>query len=191
MHTPRLIVGIGNAGSKYENTYHNAGLLFIDACAGKDGWREIKSRHFSYKKEPELVFAKPLSFMNESGRGTHTALSYFGMDPHELLVVHDDADLPLGTARLSYGRGAGGHHGIESIVTNLRTNGFWRLRIGIRHDYAREREKAGSFVLRTISEEHWKIFAKLHSYLIPNVIRNSAFWLTRVTSAERSVTFEN
>ena len=128
-------------------TYHNVGIEALLFLAGRDAaWHTKKS--FRYAKIGTRVFVVPLTYMNESGRAIRDALSYFKVKPESLLVFQDDSDLTLGTWKAAFGRGTAGHRGIESIVRELGTNGFWRIRIGIRK--ADSKEKAGSFVLKKI-----------------------------------------
>ena len=131
---PRVIIGLGNSGKKYQQTYHNVGFLFVDYLK-----REKKAENF--------ILIKPKTFMNESGKAVLRALQNYQVKPEEILVVHDDADIELGKFKLGFGRGAAGHHGVESIIKELGTKNFWRLRIGIR----KSDQKAGKIVLNKIT----------------------------------------
>jgi len=151
----RLVLGLGNPGDKYKNTYHNIGMMFIDSLMksfiGNEGyenpkWKNLKS--FAYTRTGSLILVKPILFMNESGRAASQVISYFRIDPKNLLVVHDDSDITLGKYKLSVGRGSAGHNGIESIIQHLGTNNFQRLRIGTRS----ANRKAGDFILNKIPE---------------------------------------
>lgn len=174
----RLIVGLGNPGDKYKSTYHNVGFLFVDSLAeatqgNDDGqritWRSIKS--FRYAMCTEAILVKTTSFMNESGRAVKSAIDYFGVNPDEILIVHDDSDIPLGEYKISFGRGSAGHKGIESIIKTLRTKEFLRVRIGIRTDV----RKAGKFVLEKTTEDHRadleKVFAEIQRKLFSPIAR--------------------
>ena len=135
----RLIVGLGNPGREYERTRHNAGYWWVDAIAERC--------HGAWKKEPkffgwtakvaeggrEFALLKPATYMNESGRSVGTFMRFFRIEPAQLLVVHDELDLPPGTVKLKKGGGTGGHNGLSDIVAVLGTKDFWRLRIGIGH----------------------------------------------------------
>lgn len=148
-----LIVGLGNPDPEYTNTFHNAGVLAVDSLAGgPTGWKTAP--HFSYRKDGRTILVKPTTFMNDSGKAVRAALSYFKLLPEALIVLHDDADIPLGETRFVFARGAAGHHGIESIIKELGTNAFWRLRIGVRTG----KGKAGSFVLRPMSHTDEQAF---------------------------------
>lgn len=136
----KLIVGLGNPGDKYIDTRHNAGEWLIERLA----------RHFNVSLNPEskffgktartLVNGKevrllvPTTFMNLSGKAVGALASFYRIKPEEILVIHDELDLPPGTAKLKQGGGHGGHNGLKDIVAQLgNNNNFYRLRIGIGH----------------------------------------------------------
>jgi PTH1 family peptidyl-tRNA hydrolase len=139
MEDIRLIVGLGNPGTKYHDTRHNAGFRWVDAIAArkKAHWsRETKFSGWITKVEEggrEFRLLKPNTYMNESGRSVAAFLRFFRIEPGAMLVVHDELDLPPGTVKLKKGGGTGGHNGLEDIVAALDAKDFWRLRIGIGH----------------------------------------------------------
>ena len=114
-----LIVGLGNPGKDYERTYHNAGRLTLAVLAPEDGWHTRDK--FRYVKDSGRTFVMPKTFMNESGEAVAAALKYFKLKPADLLVIHDDSDLPLGEWKFQFGRGSAGHRGIASIINHLRS----------------------------------------------------------------------
>ena len=133
----RLLVGLGNPGSKYTGTRHNIGFLALEKLAKKEGikFRQIKRLHGHIA---ELGFGKhstrillPSTYMNESGRSIRASLDWFDLRVDQLLVLVDDMDLPLGRLRLRKQGGSGGHNGLKSIINHLGTQDFCRLRIGI------------------------------------------------------------
>jgi PTH1 family peptidyl-tRNA hydrolase len=128
----KLIVGLGNPGLKYRNTRHNVGFLAVDSFA-KQNKVIVDKKAFGalFARKGEAVFLKPHTFMNSSGRAVLAAASKFGIAPQDILTVCDDIDLPLGTLRLRAQGSAGGHKGLISIIENLQTSSFNRLRIGI------------------------------------------------------------
>ena len=141
----KLIVGLGNPGSDYKDTYHNAGFMAIDYLSGNapdSDWR--RSKKISYLKTNGFIFIKPEEFMNGSGNAVKEALKYFKSKRSELLLVHDDSDLESGKWKLGFGRGAAGHRGVESAIASLNSPDFWRARIGVRN----RKGKAGDFVLK-------------------------------------------
>jgi len=134
---PFLIVGLGNPGSNYIQTRHNAGFWFMDALYQGAGFREqsrlsaetCRTRLF----ERDCILAKPTVFMNLSGQAVRAVMDYYRIDADNLLVAYDELDLPPGTARLKQGGGHGGHNGMRDIFRHLGDTGFMRLRIGIGH----------------------------------------------------------
>ncbi|TSA44148.1 aminoacyl-tRNA hydrolase [bacterium] len=158
----RIVAGLGNPGLAYRNTYHNVGFLALDYFSGETPENEWhKSKNFSYLKTGKLILVKPGIFMNESGEALKQALRYFKAKPENLLVVHDDSDIELGKYKIGFSRGAAGHRGVASVINNLKTNNFWRLRIGVRN----RRGKAGDFVLEKIKHPEEKILASVLQHL--------------------------
>jgi PTH1 family peptidyl-tRNA hydrolase len=135
----KLIVGLGNPGTKYEKTRHNAGFWWVDAVADlkRAHWsKEAKFHGWSTRVEEggrDFWLLKPNTYMNESGRSVAAMMRFYRIEPAELLVVHDELDLPPGTVKLKKGGGTGGHNGLTDIVEALDTKDFWRLRVGIGH----------------------------------------------------------
>lgn len=135
----RLLCGLGNPGAEYERTRHNAGFWWVDAIAErkKAEWKkESKYAGFTARiteGEREYWMLKPATYMNESGRSVGAFMRFYRIEPAELLVIHDELDLPPGTVRLKLGGGTGGHNGLTDIVEVLGTKEFWRLRVGIGH----------------------------------------------------------
>lgn len=130
------LVGLGNPGTAYAQTRHNIGFIFVDWLAAKHGvdFRPDKHRSLSSRvviNTTRVYLIKPQTFMNRSGRAVASFSRYFGIDPSRLLVVHDDIDMHSGRIKLVQGGGAGGHNGIRSIVAELGSRDFFRLKIGI------------------------------------------------------------
>jgi PTH1 family peptidyl-tRNA hydrolase len=139
MNDIRLIAGLGNPGREYERTRHNAGFWWVDAIAERKRahWsKESKFAGFTTRLTEdghEFWMLKPATYMNESGRSLAAFMRFYRIEPAELLVVHDELDLPPGVVKLKKGGGTGGHNGLTDIVECLGTKDFWRLRIGIGH----------------------------------------------------------
>jgi peptidyl-tRNA hydrolase, PTH1 family len=143
----KLIVGLGNPGDKYQNTRHNLGFAVVDNFA-----KQFSSLNFQFSnnkqlkseilKTNDLVLAKPQTFMNNSGMAVSQLASYFKIAISEIIVVHDDLDLPLGKIKIRTGGSAAGHHGVESIIKYLGDDKFNRIRLGIGnlHSLAGERK---------------------------------------------------
>ncbi|MDO8470661.1 MAG: aminoacyl-tRNA hydrolase [bacterium] len=130
-----IIMGLGNPGGQYERTRHNTGAMALDYFAKEYKFPGFKasSKYESSISEGEIqgtkvVLAKPETFMNNSGKAANALCRYFKGD---LVVLHDEIDLPLGQVRVSQGRGSAGHKGVESIMQELGTKDFTRIRIGI------------------------------------------------------------
>jgi PTH1 family peptidyl-tRNA hydrolase len=147
----RLIVGLGNPGREYEDTRHNAGFWWVDELARSHnlGFRnEAKFHGLAARGQlhgHEVFLLKPQTFMNVSGRGVGALTQFYKIAPAEILVVHDELDLPPGSAKLKLGGGHGGHNGLKDIIAHLGTKDFWRLRLGIGHPG--ERSEVSNFVL--------------------------------------------
>ncbi len=130
----RLIVGLGNPGAKYSLTRHNVGFGAVDEFAKKSGISVSKDAHMSVVgTDPAegLILAKPQTFMNRSGFAVAALCSFYKISPEDMVVIHDDLDLPEGTVRIKVGGGTGGHRGLESIVEQTASADFTRIRIGI------------------------------------------------------------
>jgi len=141
----RLIVGLGNPGAEYANTRHNAGFRLVDALAGREGVRLGPDGKLFGETGKAVIggqpvwLLKPMTFMNLSGKSVVAALRYWKIEPEEALVVHDELDLPPGTARLKFDGGHGGQNGLRDIIRLLGHGRFHRLRIGIGHPGHKER----------------------------------------------------
>ncbi|GBO85277.1 aminoacyl-tRNA hydrolase [Marinobacter salsuginis] len=134
-----MVVGLGNPGADYENTRHNAGALFVEALARSAGQtlRPEKKYHGLYARIQwqglDLHLLNPTTFMNRSGLAIKALADFFKIQPQQILIAHDELDLPPGTAKLKKGGGHGGHNGLRDTIAHLDTNDFQRLRIGIGH----------------------------------------------------------
>jgi len=131
-----VIVGLGNPGPQYEHTRHNAGFLLVGELAAAHGIKLGQERHGARIGDGSIgarrcLLALPQTYMNRSGDSVRRVLSFTGLDPGSLVVVHDDMDLPLGRLRLRRGGGAGGHRGIASLLEHLGSPDFIRLKIGV------------------------------------------------------------
>ncbi|MDP2144262.1 MAG: aminoacyl-tRNA hydrolase [Gallionella sp.] len=151
MSSIRLIVGLGNPGREYENTRHNAGFWWLDEFARTQnlGFRSEAKFHGQAARGQlhghEVFLLKPQTFMNVSGRAVGALAQFYKIAPAEILIVHDELDLPPGSAKLKLGGGHGGHNGLKDIIAHLGTKDFWRLRLGIGHPG--DRSEVANFVL--------------------------------------------
>ena len=130
-----LVVGLGNPGREYARNRHNVGYMIVEELAKRhDGsWRSKFSGQLAEIRLDghKLALLKPETFMNESGQSVGAAMRFFKLDPDAVLVVHDEGDLERGRLQLRLGGGLGGHNGLKSIASHLKTNDFLRLRVGV------------------------------------------------------------
>lgn len=129
----KLIVGLGNPGLKYRKTKHNVGFLCIDHYVKQNNLKLKNDNKFKgeWLKLGNLILLKPHTFMNLSGQSIQSAISFFDIDPEDVLVIYDDLSLPFNKIRLREKGSAGGHNGIKSIIQHLKTEDFKRIKIGI------------------------------------------------------------
>ena len=196
-----LFVGLGNPGQQYEKTRHNIGREMLALWFKKAP--QFNGAGLTYEKKWNALFAKhkkavlllPETFMNNSGKATGPATKFFKIKPAHIIVLHDDSDIELGKYKISFDRSSAGHKGVESIIKELKTKNFWRLRIGIRETSlpvglsakalastkARRaktglpaearRAKAGEFVLKKFNKKNFEILNKTFE----EIIRKSSF----------------
>lgn len=129
----KLIVGLGNIGKEYEYTRHNIGFMCVDKYLGDVVWKN-DSRAFTYKtviNNNSVLFVKPKTFMNLSGDAVRYYVDYYDISLEDIMIIHDDLDLPVGKIRIKYNSGDGGHNGIKSINNVLGTKKYLRLKVGI------------------------------------------------------------
>ncbi|MCD4741930.1 MAG: aminoacyl-tRNA hydrolase [Desulfobacteraceae bacterium] len=159
-----MIAGLGNPEKKYFQTRHNIGFMVVDRLAQQNALKFGKPRFDSeyvstVYKQDKLFLVKPQSYMNKSGFPIQKLASYFKINISNIIVVHDDIDLPFGRLRISKSRGHGGHNGIRSIIEALGTKDFIRIRIGIANP-ERQNSVTGH-VLGDFSKEETKFIAEL------------------------------
>ncbi len=171
----KLIVSLGNPGAKYKTTRHNAGFMALDYILNDgDGFmtakpsHEFKSEMFTWQRGTDrVIFLKPQTFMNDSGQALKVICNFYKMDlAQDLLVVHDDVDLPLGTIRATESASAAGHKGVQSIIDNLSTQKFQRIRIGIETRADKTIPPTDDYVLQNFTEEEIR---KLQADVLPKV----------------------
>ena len=198
MEDIRLIVGLGNPGREYQSTRHNAGFWWVDAIAAakKAHWsKESKFHGWTTRVDEgghEFWLAKPNTYMNESGRSVAAVMRFYKIEPAQLLVVHDELDLPPGTVKLKKGGGAGGHNGLTDIIEALDTKEFWRLRIGIGHPG--NKDLVADYVLHEARREEQELIEpafKRSLELLPKIatgrLTDAMTWLHTVTPAKAGV----
>lgn len=152
----QMIVGLGNPGGKYEDTRHNAGFWLVDRLA-EEGRAVFRSESRFQGDVCKIIaggkdcwLLKPNTFMNHSGRSISALAKYYKIKPENILVAHDELDLPVGSVRLKKGGGHGGHNGLRDTIAALGTKDYWRLRIGI--DHPGHRDQVVDYVLNKPSK---------------------------------------
>lgn len=153
-----LIIGLGNPENQYKWTRHNFGYLALDTMTDKYNltWKKHRVSHSDICEvqidSQKILLAKPLTFMNNSGLAVQALKNYYKLPTKNIIVIYDDIDLPFGKLRVSHGRSAGGHKGINSIIEHLKSKEFTRIRLGIGPQVG----KAEDFVLQNFSKEQKK-----------------------------------
>lgn len=153
----KLIIGLGNPGSKYEKTRHNAGFMAVDAFAKLQNATAWKKHHKAEALVTEIMIdgqkhllAKPQTFMNDSGKAVQDLMAFYKIEAANLVVVHDELDLPFATLRIVSDSSAGGHNGVSSVIETIGTKTFTRLRIGVGSE-KRGKVPTATFVLLPFS----------------------------------------
>ncbi len=140
----RLVVGLGNPGKRYTKTRHNIGFVVVDALQeyyaekGGSAWNlekkfnaEIAQYTPNSKNSQKIILCKPMTYMNASGEAVQLIASYYKIKPQDIIVIQDEKDIPFGEVKIQQDRGAAGHNGIKSIINQLGTQDFLRIRIGV------------------------------------------------------------
>jgi PTH1 family peptidyl-tRNA hydrolase len=176
----KIIVGLGNPGPEHLLTRHNAGFWLVDALASKLGgsFRSHSKFHGDICRVQycgnDITLLKPTTYMNRSGLAIRALADYTKVEPAEILVVHDELDLPVGEVRFKLGGGPGGHNGLRDTITHIGPD-FWRLRIGVGHPG--DRSQVIDYVLRRApKEEEERILASIDQALqtLPTFLEQGA-----------------
>jgi peptidyl-tRNA hydrolase, PTH1 family len=159
-----LIIGLGNPGREYKDSRHNFGFMLIDLLAVRLNARGMKLQSkaivtSALHEENKIILAKPQTYMNLSGQSVQGLLNFYKLPIENLLVAHDDLDIPFGTIRIRPGGGPGGQRGMASTIEKLGTKDFPRLRLGIGRPPGRMESK--DYVLQDFSKEDQKILPEL------------------------------
>lgn len=155
----KLIAGLGNPGSKYDRTKHNTGFMTLDHYLKQNNLSLDKDKfegHWTKQKinGEDVILLEPQTYMNDSGRSIAQVANFFKIEPKDVLVIQDDMDMPIGKIRIRANGKSGGHNGIKSIIRDLGTEKFNRLKIGIRHP---QKTTVVSWVLTPFNEEQQKL----------------------------------
>ena len=158
----RLIIGLGNPGKQYELTRHNVGFLALDHIAKELelDWSEHKKTQSLLAKSVGTILIKPQTFMNLSGESVRQALNFFKLEISDLIVIHDDVDVDLGKIKTTRSSRAAGNNGIKSIIEQLGTQDFFRIRVGIRTE-EKDKIPTEKFVLARFQKDELETIKNL------------------------------
>lgn len=154
----KLVCFLGNFGKEYEKTRHNVAWQFCNFLELSLDWKEKFSGHYAF--DGKVYYLKPDTYMNNSGVSVQEMAQFFKITVDEILIVHDELELPFGVISLKYSGGLGGHNGLRSVKTMLGTADFWRLRFGISKP---ENQNIADYVLSRFSKDEEKVLPKIFS----------------------------
>lgn len=189
----KIIVGLGNPGKEYEGTRHNAGFMFVDRLAKCEQIKPVgEELIFNLEKKFEaeiattsakgekIILVKPQTFMNLSGKAVSKILSFYKADPKDLIIVNDDIDLPVGTIRIRKEGSGGGQKGLENIISEIKTDNFIRIRLGISESGEKvDRIETVNYVLGKIGKRELPV--------LENVILEGINYLLEYIGTEREI----
>jgi PTH1 family peptidyl-tRNA hydrolase len=156
----QIIVGLGNPGKEYEKNRHNVGFMALDhilkdmqtiACTSK-----FDSKICEVHDPEKTFFVYPETYMNDSGKAVRQLMDFYKLEPKDILVIHDEVDLPLGAIKFTDNSGAAGHNGVKSLIDALGTKEFRRIRVGVESRENKEHLPTDAFVLQDFTEEETK-----------------------------------
>lgn len=191
----KLIVGLGNPGEKYEKTRHNLGFTVVDqflknyqpvnATVWEDNgklksdiaaieWTRSSRSSLGQDLMEKVLLAKPKTFMNNSGMAVFLLAQFYKIKTEDIWIIHDDVDLQLGAVRIRFGGSSGGHRGIASIMEQLKTDKFWRFRLGISHPKNHAESRNHKFYLRDVDEFVLSEFTGSEKGKVKDLIKHAA-----------------
>lgn len=155
----KLIAALGNPGQKYDKTKHNTGFMALDNYLNKNNLNLDKDKFDGFWTKQKIngedvIFLEPQTYMNDSGKSIVQVANFFKIKPEDIMVIHDDMDMPIGKIRIRKSGKSGGHNGIKSIIASLGTTDFNRLKIGIQHP---QKQSVVSWVLTPFNDEQQKV----------------------------------
>jgi PTH1 family peptidyl-tRNA hydrolase len=158
-----LFVGLGNPGEKYEHSRHNAGWMYLDFMLEKLGGAQFsvdKKTVSEVAKKDNLLFVKPQTFMNDSGKAVEAVTKWYGgegFETNQLYIIYDDLDIPLGKYKIQLGSGPKIHNGLNSIRDHLKTDQFWNVRVGVDNRNGDRSNSGSEYVLGKFNNEEKKL----------------------------------
>jgi peptidyl-tRNA hydrolase, PTH1 family len=168
----KAVFGLGNPGKKFEQTRHNAGFMLVDKLAGNI--KLLKQKKFKAlvcKVKKDLLLVKPQTFMNRSGESVLAVKNFFKIKPEDILIVHDDLDFRLGEYKFSFSKSPKTHNGIASVEKKLKTDSFWRIRIGV--ESRTEKTIPGKdYVLKKMESKEKKLLDKTLEKIVKDLNQN-------------------
>ena len=176
-----LISGLGNPGDKYKNTRHNIGFLVIDAITKNLSTINIQNQNFQAKVQKNLsnLYVKPQTFMNLSGESILSIAEYYDIANENIIIIHDDLDLPFGTVKYKVGGGHGGHNGLRSIDSHIGKD-YIRVRVGI--GKPEEKSDVANYVLSNFTKEEFTQLDAIIAHVIKSIIALETLTLIEVKS---------
>jgi peptidyl-tRNA hydrolase, PTH1 family len=172
----KLIIGLGNPGEEYKKTRHNAGFLAVDKIADNFQFSifnfqsifnaEITNEIFENEK---VILIKPQTFMNNSGQAVKAVLNYYKIDLKDIIIIHDDLDIPLGEYKISKNKNSGGHKGVQSVIDNLGTKDFTRVRIGV--EIENRKIPTEKFVLEKFSKDEMGVVENVIEEICGEIVK--------------------
>lgn len=179
----KIIVGLGNPGKQYEKNRHNTGFMALDALLGNVKWQDSQKFKGLIYESGELIYLKPQTFMNNSGEAVQIIMSFYSLLPKSfglikkanadlnevLTVIQDDIDIELGKWKIASNSRSGGHRGIQSIITHLKTQKFRRIRIGVKNKQLRTIIPAEKFVIQNFLPEERLLLEKTIKQAIKSI----------------------
>jgi PTH1 family peptidyl-tRNA hydrolase len=171
----KIIIGLGNPGEEYKNTRHNIGFEIMEKIQSDwnfSQWEFNKKFNAEISKGDDLLLVKPQTFMNLSGEAVRAILDFYKLTPDDIIVIHDDLDIPVGKYKIATDSSSAGHHGIENIIEKLGTQKFKRIRIGIGEENTDEpscRLGAHDFVLDRFTDEELEKLKKISEDILNEI----------------------
>ena len=167
----RLIVGLGNPGPRYADNRHNIGFMAVDEIVRRYSFGPVKEKFHGGIAEGTIAGEKaiclcPITFMNDSGRSVQAAMQFYKLAADDIVVIHDEIDLPLGKVKVKKGGGAGGHNGIRSIDAHIGPD-YWRIRLGVGHPGVKNLVK--NFVLMDFGKEERRLVDEINQVCAENL----------------------
>lgn len=166
----QLIVGLGNPDPEYLSSPHNAGFLYTDALVEQNEWKRGYKDLWEEQKIDGAIVIRPLTYMNKSGEAVKEAAKKHNIKPENILVIHDDLDIELGRVKMTFDRSSAMHKGVESIIKQLKTQKFWRLRVGITPKKKPGSRQMKDFLLKKMSAPQKKSLMKNEKKIVDGVL---------------------